>query len=653
MICLGPLLREWFSAAELAEMGLPGFPAERSAFAHVVRRNGWDRGDRARKRSGRGGGFEYHYSLLPADAQAVIVAKFGVASAAASEGSDPRPEASDRAALWAWFERQPETRRAEGRRRLDALLRIEALVKGGVSKTEAVGQVGAEIEAGASTIHGWIERTYGVSRSDRLAALTPQARGGKREKTAIDENVWNVFKADYLRLAEPSFEAVYRRTEKIAKDNGWPMPASRTLRRRADALPRAMVVLARKGSEALKRMYPAQERDRSHFHALQAVNTDGHKWDVFVKWEDGTIGRPLTVAFQDLLSGKFLAWRTAKSENRDSVRLAFGDMISRYGIPDSCYLDNGRAFASKWLTGGIPNRYRFKVKPEEPVGIITQLDVQIHWTTPYAGQSKPIERGFGDFAGEIAKHPAFEGAYCGNSPMAKPENYGTRAIPIAEFVQIIDQEITTHNARPGRRSKVCGGEFSFDQVFEASYAQSLIRKATEEQRRLCLLAGEQVLVRPLDGSIHLFGNRYFDEALWEHRGERVTVRFDPDHLHEPLLVQSTAGTTICMAAEIEATGFDDTEGARTHAQARNSRRKAVKAMLDAERVLTLADLAKLQPAYEPAPPIPAPAAVRPFRPATRGNLALQEEFEPEHTATITDFDERLRRGLRRMAEDGP
>lgn len=494
----------------------------------------------------------------------------------------------------------------------------------------------------------------GVARSDWLPALTPRARGGRREKIEIDKRVWDVFKTDYLRLAQPSFESTYRRVAAIAAENGWAMPTSRTLRRRVDALPASVVVKARKGDDALKRMYPAQKRDRSHFHALQAVNVDGHKWDVFVKWEDGSIGRPLTVAFQDLYSGKFLAWRTARSENKDSVRLALGDMIGRFGIPGHCYQDNGRAFASKWLSGGTKNRFRFKVKDEEPHGIMTQLGIEIHWTTPYAGQSKPIERGFGDFARDIAKHPSFEGAYCGNSPMAKPENYGARAVPIAEFIATIEREIAVHNARPGRRSAVCGGKLSFDEAFNASYAGALIQKATPEQRRMCLMAAEQVTVRELDGTVHLFGNRYFAEALWEHRGEKVTVRFDPDNLHEPLFVQTREGVQICTAPEIEAAGFDDTEAARKHAQARGAHRKATKAMLDAERTLSLADLAKLQPRNADSQQPPAPAAVRPFRPV-RGNLALAEEFAPDHSASITDFDELMRRGLARMreAENGP
>ncbi len=628
-------------------MALPGMPAERSAVAHFARRMRWHKTDKARPRAGRGGGAEYHYSLLPPEAQAAIILKFRQ-PVADDVSSEMMPRAQGGQTAWDWFWRQTERRRQEGAHRISVLLRVEELARTGGGRVWAIEATSREEGIGVSTIRDWFGLVRGVERSDWLPALTPVARGGARQKISVADEVWAVFKADYLRPSEPSFEACYRRTAAIAAAKGWKMPTARTLHRRVDELNPGAVVLARKGNQKLKEFYPAQTRSRAHFHALQAVNTDGHKWDVFVRWPDGTIGRPMMLAFQDLYSGKFLAWRTARSENKDTVRLAFGDMIERFGIPDRCYMDNGRAFASKWLTGGIPNRFRFKVKAEEPVGILTQLGVQIHWTTPYAGQSKPIERGFGDFARDIAKHPAFEGAYCGNSPMAKPENYGSRAIPIEEFIAITDREIAAHNARAGRRSEVCGGKLSFDQAFEASYAQSLIRTATAEQRRLCLLAGEQVLVRP-DGTLHLFHNRYFDEALWAHRGERVTVRFDPDRLHAPLTVHSGDGVFLAMAREIEAAGFDDTEAARRHAHARGAHRKATRALLDAERSLSLAELAALQPDAPATPPVPVPAAIRPFRPV-RGNLALAEQFEPEaaEEAAILKFDRDFGRAVRMM-----
>ncbi len=649
------LHRDWLSATEIAALALPQVPASQQGVGALAKREGWDRTDKVRPRAGRGGGTEYHISLLPEAAQAALLAMRqaqapGEPSAPAA--TDPQPPArrlddDGRAALWSWFERQADKNKDEGRRRLAALQRIGALERE-MTTTDAIRAVAAEFDVGTSTIYGWIERTRGVRRDDWLAALTPAKRGGARQKIEIDEAVWGVFYADYMRLAEPSFESCYRRAAAIAREHAWTMPAARTLRRRVAEIPAPALVLARKGEDALKRLFPAQERDRSHFHALQAVNTDGHKWDVFVQFDDGTIGRPLTIAFQDLYSGKFLAWRTAKSENKDAVRLAFGDMIAAFGIPDHLYLDNGRAFASKWLTGRTPNRYRLKVKDEEPAGIITQLGVEIHWTTPYAGQSKPIERGFGDFARDIAKHPAFEGAYTGNSPMAKPENYGTRAIPFDEFSRIIDREIRAHNARPGRRSRVCDGRLSFDEAFDASFAQSLIRRATEAQRRLCLLAAEGVTVRP-DGTVHLFGNRYFDEALWAWRGQRVVARFDPDNLHGSLQVAALDGRPIGEARLLEAAGFDDTAAARHHAQARRQFRRSVKEQLAAEQRLSLADLAKLQPAEVVDTVVPAPAAVRPFHPGRRGALAVDMSIDSAATdreAEDQAFDEHFRAGLR-------
>ena len=93
------------------------------------------------------------------------------------------------------------------------------------------------------------------------------------------------------------------------------------------------------------------------------------------------------------------------------------------------------------MTGGVPNRYRFKIKDDDPVGIMTLLmgRDRVHWTSVHGGrghgQAKPVERAFGvGGIGEIVdKHPAFAGAWTGNSPLAKPENYGSRAVPSRRF----------------------------------------------------------------------------------------------------------------------------------------------------------------------------------------------------------------------------
>ena len=248
---------------------------------------------------------------------------------------------------------------------------------------------------------------------------------GRVKAAECDAVAWQAFLADYLRPEQPPLEMSYRTLKRLADKEGWTIPgSSKALKRRLDReVPPAAVVLARQGPQALARMRPAQIRARGSLRALQAVNADGHVFDVFVKWTDGKVERPVLTAWQDIHSGKILSWRLDRTENADGYRLSFADLLRDYGIPAHVFVDNGRGIASKMLTGGTPNRYRFKVKHDEPVGLLTQLvgPDHIHWTTPYSGQSKPIERAFRDLATDVAKDFRLRGAYTGNAPGAKPD----------------------------------------------------------------------------------------------------------------------------------------------------------------------------------------------------------------------------------------
>ncbi|WP_155304143.1 transposase domain-containing protein [Desulfosarcina widdelii] len=405
------------------------------------------------------------------------------------------------------------------------------------------------------------------------------------------------------------------------------LPSLSTFKRKLRReIPRRVLILAREGVEALSRSYPAQERDRGVFHALEAVNADGHKFDVFVRFPDGEVCRPVIVAFQDLYSGKILSYRVAKTENADTIRLAFGDILERYGIPEHAYLDNGRGFASKWMTGGLPNRYRFKIKSEDPAGIMPQVGTVVHWCIPGHGQSKPIERYFLDGRNDIAKHPICSGAYTGNSPHAKPENYGSKAVPLDVFMKVLHQGIIEHNARRGRRSKVCDGG-SFDEVFAESYSQSPIRKATTQQRRLWLLAAEGVTASRTDGSITFLNNRYHCDALSEHMGAKLVARFDPDNLHDPIHVETLDGRFIGEADCIQAAGFNDTQAAREYNRKRNQYKKAVKKQLEAQRSMNAIEAANLLPDIDP-PETPVSTVIEPmFKQAVGSDISPEERDE--------------------------
>jgi len=647
--------REWFSGAELAAESLPGMPKSERGWTLRAQREGWIAADREgsgwQPRKGRGGGLEFHISNLTEDQQAALAMRYPAEAAGAPTRLADLPATAPKRALlaaerWEWFDRRPEAVKAIARTRLQALQAVAALRSSAVPKTRAMQRIAAEHKATVQSLYNWEAAVRGVGESDWLPFLAPHYAGGGSHAAECPADAWEELKADYLRLEAPGFADCYRRLQMRAGVMGWTLPCERTLRRRMDALPAAVVTLAREGEEASKRQYPAQQRDRGVFHALEAVNADGHLWDVFVRWPDGSVARPMMTCFQDLYSGKLLAWRIDRSESAHSFRLAFGDLVEAWGIPDKVWLDNTRAAANKTMTGGVATRFRFKVRDEEPLGILPTMGIEVHWTRPYSGQSKPIERAFRDFAGGTAKHPRFAGAYTGNNPTAKPENYGSAAVPLDDFIGTVGAAMVEHNARPGRTGGVCRGR-SFDDTFAESYAQAPIRRASAAQRRLWLLAAEAVKVRA-DSTVHMAGNRYWSPLLTDLIGQSVTLRFDPDSLHDAMQIYRADGSFLGQAECQEAAGFDSTEAARQHGRARRAWLRAQKDALAAERRMSVAELAALHAAADaPAPEKPEARVVRAIFP-TAGATALLAEAQPD------EDDSRgqalMIKGLRELAE---
>ena len=598
--------QEWWTAAELAASGLPDLPSTKRRVNDMAMRLGWANiTGKVRKRAARGGGMEYHWSLLPERAR--------VRLAATAEEQIIKPVRA-RDEVWAEFEQLGEQAAAKVRQRLEILQMVEALVRTGTRRHAAVHEMAKRHNVSARSVWNWLDMVRGVPVEDWLAYLAPRhRRGGPGMQIAVDPEFGDRLKSDYLRLAAPSFQSCYDRAARWAAAEGIAVPAIHNARRWYQRhTSKAMEVLGRKGMDALKRLYPAQIRDRSGLTAMEAICGDYHRFDVFVRMdtpEGRQTVRPQMVAFQDLFSGKLVAWRLSYSANSQTVQLCLGQLIEEWGIPKHALLDNGREFAAKVITGGTPTRFRFKVTEEDIPGLLTTLGCEVHWATPFSGQSKPIERAFRDLCDRIAKHPACEGAYTGNRPDAKPENHGARALEIEEFEALVEAEIAAHNARPDRRSEVAYGR-SFDEVFAESYASAPVRKATPEQRRLWLMGAQGVSVSRTNGRISFMENAYFAEWLHEHLGEKVVARFDADALWDGLHIYALSGEYLGFAPCQEKVGFFSAEGAKEIKRARTNFTKATRAQLDAHRRLTAAEVAAgALGVMPPAPPKPAAAVV--------------------------------------------
>lgn len=630
---------EWFTLDQAAACGDVTMPSTARSWNRIADAEGWRQADGRARRDGRG--WVYHLSLFPASTQVRLLL-------AGQPVAEERQ--AQRSPLWQRYDALPDHHKEACAARLKAVTAARQLIDSGMTLVAAAAIAAADAGVSVSTLRNWLTVVRSHNRADWLAALAPEYKA-TATFAECHPDAWAALKSDYLRPAKPKFSTCYRRMVAAAAARGWaPIPSEMALRRRLAAeVPEGVITLARDGADKAKALYPAQRRTRRKLRAMSLVNIDGHRFDVFVRKPGGVPFRPLLVGIQDIYSGKFVGWRLDETESRIAVRLAIGDMVEKFGIPDEMILDNGRAFASKWITGGTATRFRFKVRDDEPDGLLTQLGVKIHWATPYHGQAKPIERAWQDFCENIARHPFCAGAYTGPNPMAKPEDYGSRAIEWDAFKAAVDGMIAEHNARTGRRTETAQGQ-SFDEVFAASLADpaTIVRWPTAEQRDLWLLMAEEITAQRGSGEIHLLGNRYWAPGLVEHAGRKVHVRFDPDDLTRDIKIYDRQGRFLLAASALGDVDFLDADAAHRTARLRSDFEKTQRKLRDLHVTMKPEQLGEL---YAPTlKPETAPQKPAVTRMAPNKAKAKPADWTPDHEDGFGAVVDMLsQRGARRRA----
>jgi len=602
-------MTEWVTAKEIADARISaGCRAEqcRARAAATTARGVRDHADRCgwKKRgvTGRGGKrTEYHLAnftdeqqvqmLRFLEAPGVIVAPTGAEIRQVSGGTVDEYELR-RKQLWLVYEKSSKKKKRDAQARLDAVVfAVDLMDSGAVTHADAYVQAAEKFSTSGSSVRAWHQQWLkGIKRPDRLAALVDANKGRPRDPFYASV-VREAFDSDYLRVDRPPAEKCFRDAVKFAKaqdiaETQLPSTAKTLLNRLRAEVPWQSITGARHGAQALHRTYPAQRRDHSILHALECVNGDGYRWNLSVRWPDGEICRPLMWYWQDTYSGMILAWRLAKTENAGLVRLTIGDLVREYGIPEIFVIDNTMAAASKWITGRSPSRFRFTIRYGDPLGLIGHLGARHIATLPrVGGSSKPGERAGGDWDKNIARDPAFDGAWLGYNINVKPDS-ARRVLTLEELHAGIHRGMLEHNSRPGRRTDVCkrdkeeGGDGSFQSAFQRSYSQIVPGWPSQEQLRLCMLAAEKVRSDKRDGHITLYKNEHWSESVAAHHGEQLIVRFDPDRsLHESVFVYSLADEFIAEAPCIKPVGFIDEAEAHEH---NRRRRRFIRSMTKAE-----------------------------------------------------------------------
>lgn len=608
------MTQAWYSAAELA--GLPEMPASSSGVIRKAKRDNWA----SREREAQGGGREYQFSSLPEATRAALISR----EAATEQATTEPPIADDLvthqasgfsyspSAIWEHAATKTEKQREVAREKVAVFATMQRLMdEMGWTQERALKAAAEDARWSFATLRDiWHGRPGSpglklYQRADWAAALVPGHTGGST-RAAFDERAKDWFLANWLTRRQPAVKETYRRMCEVARAEGWEVPSERSVNRWVDGISFETKVLKREGAEALNRHMLKQRRDKRVFHAGEAVSGDGLKFDkLWVKFPDGEIINTTTAwVWQDIYSGKLLAHRVDKTENTDLFRLATYDLTA-ICVPSYAWVDNTMVAANKAMTAGAEGRKRFKDHPDDQLGLLLQLGIDPRFTCPDHTVSnpgvKPIERSFG--IGGLHELVA-------TAPEFVDRGYSkTTAIPLDDFRSVLAREVERFNARDNRRTQVCGGVKSFNQAFEESFSRSLIRRASEAQRRLLLMMPEVVSCQRLSGEIQLTAGagplgkpRYHSDTVAKYRGHKVVAYYDPADLQRDVTVYTLDGRLIGTASRVADNAFNDTAASREWRKNKVRKQKAVKAQAAAEQRMSQLEQVALYPNTPPVPP---------------------------------------------------
>lgn len=593
-----------------------------------------------------GEGWMVPISALPEAAQRRIAHEYATELAAATDMQPLRAPAlahvgSEYQTLWEGYERKPANVKRMAEEALNVLVAYKRLLDTGVGVAFAKQAIADSHGVSSVTLWRYIKATENHPREHWLPLLCPKYRGG-RGKAEFSPEAYQWILARYLNTSQTKIAVLIKEARQYGTSRGWVIPSDDTVAKRLSEEPAWLVIGGRKGAKALERSFPAVERDYTTLGIHELWESDGRRADVWCRWPDGSVARPFIVIWRDVRTRLILSARGCLHPHTAVILQSFGTAMERSGAaPKNAKLDNGREYASKAFSGGQRTRYRFQIKPGDPIGMMTRVGTTARWSKPARGQDKPIESFWNFVASHCDQVPEFQGAYCGKDSSSKPDDFDQRrAIPLATYQAKLAEVLDHFNNRPHNGHGMDGR--SPLEAYTALLGTARFSQPDAAHLRLCKMG--MALVTPdkreasLTLSIEGYGPvRYWDEALAQLplsvRSKKYQVYYDLDDPTAKVAVYD-GETFVCDASPITLIPFleQGLEKTRAHVQARNGYVKSRKAAIDSIKE----DAATFLPSFganQTASELPKPVDVVPID--ARAKQALIAKDEPTWTPSPT------------------
>ena len=503
------------------------------------------------------------------------------------------------------------------------------------------------LKVSRSTLFGW-ERCY---RQDGVAGLVDGR--WRHNRTPADDPFLDEVKRLWLLPRRLKLQLCIEMAAFKAEEQGWIVRSYSTCKRCIDTIPEAVKAKQREGGEAFtNKAEPFIERNYTTIDSNDVWCSDHHPFDVMVRHR-GKHVRPWLTVWEDMRSRKIVGWLIrVEDPDTEAVLGSFRDGVMHHGVPVEVYVDNGRDYQARALSGDSSRRRR-RIKPavdtERVKGVFEDLGVCKTFCIPYHPQSKPVERFFTTVEARFGV--TFE-TYTGGSPGRKPADLQRHldrghAPTLEEFISAFADWLEDDYHQRVHRGDGMDGRTPAE-VFDAH----LVTKRTASLQLLNLLCLKSTPpLKVTRNGVRTMGVTYDAPELWQRIGDEVTLRIDERDCSS-VMVFDLEDRLICIAEEkrklpFKATGADLKAAHREKARVR---RKAKEYHRDvrprlADDIPDLAARAARQRAAQrraeqPNPTPPAPS-LQPVRSKLESEVAKVERAKANRKAALAQAPAKL------------
>lgn len=541
-----PESHAWLTALEAVELGLPGCPSERTIRSQVTT------GEIAsRKRTGRGGGSEFHWSSLPREAAAEYLRRYGkpisslvtVSPAARAHEKDVRAETRLKIVdlAHAYVAR---SKRTKG-------LALEAFAQLYRSRrVRDLQQLDYDLEptANPNQVREWSR----VVRTRGAGALIDGR--GRPKGTGFFDKPENIEARNYVigRVAANGKLTAPDVCADLEMDKGV-IVALRTMQK--------FIATINKANPGLIKAMRNPDQHRSHHRpafgsrAAHGINQrwelDATRADVMCRVPDGkggtTLVRPTLIAAIDADTRRAMVL-VCDQPSAQATQALLRRMVLEFGVPAVIKTDNGKEFSNR------------AVKL-----FCDAAGIDLQFSRPFHPEEKPhVERFFGTLnKGFLPRLPGYVGANIGERKGIESQKSFAHRFGID--AELVKAEALTPAGLQARLDAWCRDEYG-------QRAHSGLQGKGETPANAALLQADQVrrlpneraldaLLMPLAGTrrvlkkgISVERRFYIAPELGGIMGQAVTVRRDPYDLSRIFVYYGEREEFLCVAVDPQLSG---------------------------------------------------------------------------------------------------